>query len=142
MIETLVRHPLRIHHVAFAESGDAVALQAFTTLLGLEVAHSEDAPGFVERMLPIGECSLQSLAATGHGIIERFVDRRGPGLHHIAFEVEDLGAELARLRAAGAELIDDAPRPGGMGTMIAFVHPRTFGGILVELVESAPAAAG
>ena len=141
MLKALVRRPIRIHHVAFAESGDSIALQAFTSLLGLEVAHAEQAPGFVERILPVGECSVQSLTASGDGIVERFVSRRGPGLHHIAFEVDDLAAELGRLRTAGAELIDEAPRPGGMGTRIAFLHPRTFGGILVELVESVPATA-
>ena len=140
MLEALVRRPIRIHHIAFAESGDAVALQAFTSLLGLEVTHTEQAPGFVERMIPVGECSLQSLSADGDGVVERFVSRRGPGLHHVAFEVDDLGAELERLRAAGAELIDETPRPGGTGTMIAFLHPRTFGGILVELVEAASPA--
>ena len=67
------------------------------------------------------------------------MDTRGPGLHHLAFEVEDLDAALADLAAAGVHLIDSTPRAGGGGTRIAFVHPSAFGGVLVELVED-PAA--
>lgn len=131
----MVTPPIRIHHIAFAESEAAVGLSAFTALLGLSVEHSEQAEGFVERMLPVGNCSVQALTATGDGIVQKFITRRGAGLHHIAFEVGDIAAELSRLASAGAELIDETPRLGGMGTRIAFVHPRTFGGVLVELVE-------
>jgi methylmalonyl-CoA epimerase len=67
--------------------------------------------------------------------VGRFVAKRGPGLHHIAFQVDDLGAELARLRAEGAELIDETPRRGLFGLQVAFVHPEATGGVLAELVS-------
>ena len=126
----------RLHHVAFAEGPDTSALHAFTTLLGLPIAHTEVAAGFVERMLPLGgTCWLQALEASGPGVVAKFLSRRGPGLHHIALEVEDVATEVERLRWRGAELIDDEPRRGGNGSLIAFLHPRSFGGVLVELIQ-------
>jgi len=93
-------------------------------------------------MLPVGDAYLQLLEAMGPGVIERFLDRRGPGLHHVAFEVSDLGQAMADLRGRGARMIDEVPRPGGMGTRIAFVRPASRQGLLVELVEPAPAQPG
>jgi methylmalonyl-CoA epimerase len=72
-------------------------------------------------------------------VIERFVGRRGPGLHHAAFEVSDIDEAVADLRSRGVRMVDETPRPGGMGTRIAFVHPAACPGLLLELVES-PAA--
>lgn len=128
----------RIHHVAFAHPGGSPILDAASDLLGLECAHAESAADFVERMLPTGEGFLQLLEATGDGdagVVSRFVDKRGPGLHHIAFEVDDVDAAVRELKAKGVKMVDETPRPGGMGTRIAFVHPSAFGGLLVELVE-------
>jgi methylmalonyl-CoA epimerase len=101
--------------------------------------HEEAAAGFIERMIPAGEAYLQLLEATGPGVIERFLDRRGPGLHHVAFEVSDIDEAVADLRSRGVRMVDETPRPGGMGTRIAFVHPAACPGLLLELVES-PAA--
>lgn len=123
-----------LHHVAFAHDGDAVP-GVLGDLLGLSCAHAESAAGFTERMLPVGESYLQLLEATGPGVIERFLDRRGPGLHHVAFEVSDLDCAVADLGGRGVRLIDEAARPGGMGTRIAFIHPAACGGLLIELVE-------
>jgi methylmalonyl-CoA/ethylmalonyl-CoA epimerase len=78
---------------------------------------------------------VQTLEATGEGVVQRFLDRRGPGLHHVAFEVDRIDAAVESLRARGVRLVDEEPRAGGMGTRIAFVHPSAFGGMLVELVE-------
>ena len=103
----------------------------------MPACHQEDGPGFTERMIPIGDGFVQTLEATAPGLIDRFVGKRGAALHHVAFEVDDLEEYLRWLRGKGVHLIDEHPRPGGMGTMIAFVHPREFGGLLVELVESA-----
>ena len=127
--------PLRIHHVAFAHPKTSKPHDRFEQLLGMPVCHSEDGPGFVERMIPVGDSYVQTLEATGPGVAEKFVEKRGPALHHIAFEVEDLDRHLRRLRERGVRLIDEEPRPGGMGTMIAFIHPEEFHGLLVELVE-------
>jgi methylmalonyl-CoA/ethylmalonyl-CoA epimerase len=112
----------------------------------LPCADEEAAAGFVERMLPAGDAYLQLLQATGPGVVERFVGRRGPGLHHVAFEVSDLGDAVSDLRARGVRMVDEVPRPGGMGTRIAFIHPTALDGLLIELVESSssprPAAPG
>ena len=123
----------RLHHVAFAHQGEDTAGR-LADLLGLSCAAEERADGFVERMLPAGESFLQLLEATGPGVVGRFLERRGPGLHHVAFEVSDLDEAVADLLGRGVRMVDDTPRPGGMGTRIAFVHPAAAGGLLVELV--------
>ncbi|MGH3762973.1 VOC family protein [Actinophytocola sp.] len=127
----------RIHHVAFAHAAGQGPHGRLAELLGLRVAHTERAPGMVERMVPAGDCYLQLLEADGPGVVEKFVDRRGAALHHVAFEVDGLATLLTRLRDAGVRLVDEVPRQGGMGTEIAFVHPTAFDGLLVELVEAA-----
>ena len=124
-----------LHHVAFAHGAGSGTLTAFERLLGLTAAHEEYGPGFTERMLPVGDCFVQLLEATGEGVVDRFVARNGPGLHHVAFEVAGIDAAVAELRDAGARLVDEVPRAGGTGTRIAFVHPSSFDGLLVELVE-------
>lgn len=133
---------LRVHHVAFAHREGEQPHAALERLLGLRVTHSEDAGDFTERMIPAGDCYVQLLEATGPGVVQRFLDRRGPALHHIAFAVADLDAALAELREAGARLVDEHARPGGMGTRIAFLHPSEVGGLLVELVEEPDAHDG
>lgn len=125
---------IRLHHVAFAHRGAGVSA-VLADLLGLSCAHEEAAAGFTERMIPAGEAYLQLLEATGPGVIERFLDRHGPGLHHAAFEVSDIDEAVADLRARGVRMVDETPRPGGMGTRIAFVHPAACPGLLLELVE-------
>jgi methylmalonyl-CoA/ethylmalonyl-CoA epimerase len=130
-----------LHHVAFAHGKDGTA-GVLTALLGLPCAHTEHAAGFTERMLPAGQAYLQLLEADGPGVIERFVRRRGPGLHHVAFGVSDVGAAVTDLRARGVRMVDQTPRPGGMGTKIAFIHPAACSGLLIELVEPPPASAG
>jgi methylmalonyl-CoA/ethylmalonyl-CoA epimerase len=130
-----------LHHVAFTEHSTEVT-GALQRLFGLTVAHTEPAAGFTERMLPAGParpCFLQALQPTGPGVVQQSVDRRGTGLHHIALQVDDVAAALTELAAAGAQLIDAKPRPGGMGTLIGFVHPRSVGGVLVELVQEGTA---
>ena len=126
----------RLHHVAFAHGSESGSLAALGRVLGLGVDHVEEGEGFVERMLPLGEgVHLQTLEATGEGVVARFLERRGPALHHIAVEVDDIDGMLAELRAQGVRLVDEVPRPGGKGTRIAFIHPAEFGGLLVELVS-------
>jgi methylmalonyl-CoA/ethylmalonyl-CoA epimerase len=130
-----------LHHVAFAHHGSD-APRLLGELLGLACEHEEAAGDFVERMLPTGNGYVQLLEATGPGVVERFLGRRGPGLHHVAFEVSDLSEAVSDLRARGVRLVDEAPRPGGMGTQVAFVHPEAFPGLLIELVESPQARPG
>ena len=134
-------HITTLHHVAIAHGSDPVCEDALTSLLGLP-GHIEDGPGFIERMYGVGESYVQTLEENGEGVVRSFLDRRGPGLHHVAFGVNAIDAALDDLRARGVRLIDDTARPGGMGTRIAFVHPSAMGGVLVELVEEHAAAGG
>ena len=127
-----------VHHVAFAHAGDGPE-GPLRDALHLGRFHEESAPGFVERMFPVGESFIQTLQADGDGVVQRFLDRRGPGLHHVALEVDAIDAAVADLLEQGVRLVDESPRPGGMGTRVAFVHPSAFGGMLVELVERSEA---
>jgi methylmalonyl-CoA/ethylmalonyl-CoA epimerase len=129
-----------LHHVAVAHGDDPTCERAFTDLLG-EAIHTEDGPGFLERMYPAGDAYLQTLEASGEGVVQRFLDKRGPGLHHVAFAVDAIDEALEDLDARGVPLIDRTARAGGMGTRIAFLHPSATGGILVELVEDEEAGA-
>ena len=131
---------LSLHHVAIAHGEDPTCGEFFASLLGAP-EHTERGPGFIEEMYPAGEAFVQTLEADGDGLVQRFLDRRGPGLHHVAFRVDTIDAALRDLQARGVPLIDEAPRPGGMGTRIAFLHPAAAGGVLVELVEH-PGAGG
>jgi methylmalonyl-CoA/ethylmalonyl-CoA epimerase len=124
-----------LHHVAIAHGDDAVCEDALTSMIGPS-GHTEEGPGFLERMYEVGSSYVQTLEATGEGVVQRSLDRRGPGLHHLAFEVDAIDAALDDLAERDVPLIDRGPRQGGMGTRIAFLHPSAFGGVLVELVET------
>lgn len=123
-----------LHHVAVAGGEDRTGEALFASLLG-EPFHTEEADGFTERMYDAGGPFLQTLEAGDDGVVRKFLDKRGPGLHHVAFVVDRLDDALADLDARGVALIDRSPRPGGMGTRVAFLHPSAAGGVLVELVE-------
>jgi methylmalonyl-CoA/ethylmalonyl-CoA epimerase len=128
----------KIEHVAVAVSDMDAAIAHYRDVWGLEVEHREhvEDQGVEEAMLSLGESYLQLLAPMGADTtVARFLDKRGEGLHHIAYEVDDLEAALGELKAEGVELIDEAPRPGGRGHMVAFVHPRDNHGLLVELIQ-------
>lgn len=127
-----------LHHVAFAHAPGSGPEDALCQVLDV-TPHEESAPGFVERMFPVGDAYVQTLEASGDGVIQRFLDTRGPGLHHVAFQVDGIDAALEAFRTQGIRLVDEEAREGGMGARIAFVHPSAFGGMLVELVEPAPA---
>jgi methylmalonyl-CoA/ethylmalonyl-CoA epimerase len=88
-------------------------------------------------MLPIGDTHIQLLQPTDdESTVAKFIEKRGQGLHHIAIRVDDIEATLAHLKREGAELLDEEPRIGGGGHRVAFVHPKTTNGILIELVEA------
>jgi methylmalonyl-CoA/ethylmalonyl-CoA epimerase len=128
----------KIEHVALAVSDMDAALAHYRDVWGLEVEHRErvEDQGIEEAMLRVGESYLQLLAPTGPDTtVGRFLDRRGEGLHHVAYEVDDLEITLEELKAKGIPLIDEAPRKGGRGHMVAFVHPSGNHGLLVELIE-------
>jgi len=128
----------KIEHVALAVADLDAAVEHYATTWGLTVEHRErvEDQGVEEAMLPLGESYLQLLGATGPDTtVGKFLAKRGEGLHHIAYEVDDLEAALAKLKADGVPLIDEAPRRGGRGHMVAFVHPRGNHGLLVELIQ-------
>ena len=129
---------VKINHIGLATESIEEALRVFGNGLGLEVSGSEDVPGDMTRLTfaPLGESRLEFLEPLGQeGPVQKFLEKRGPGIHHICLEVEDLPGILERLRGQGVELIDQEPRPGAHGTMVAFVHPKAANGVLVELVE-------
>jgi methylmalonyl-CoA/ethylmalonyl-CoA epimerase len=129
---------MHVDHIAIAVHSLDEQLEAFRSVWGLEATSIEthDSDAVREAMLPIGDTCLQLLEATNNeSTVARFVERRGEGLHHIAIAVDDLNAELDRLRAAGARLVDEQPRPGGGDSLAAFVHPQSSAGVLVELVQ-------
>lgn len=128
----------KIEHVALAVADLDAAVAHYSKVWGLEVAHRErvEDQGVEEAMLPLGDSYLQLLGATGPDTtVGKFLARKGEGLHHIAYEVDDLEAALAALKAQGVPLIDEAPRKGGRGHMVAFVHPKGNHGLLVELIQ-------
>lgn len=127
-----------IDHIAIAVSSMDEALGTFERLYGITADHQEDIASdkVAEAMLPIGNTHLQLLQPTDpESTVARFIEKRGQGLHHIAIRVDDIEATLAHLKRQGAELLDEQPRIGGGGHRVAFVHPKTTNGILIELVE-------
>jgi len=114
------------------------ALRIFGDGLGLEVSGGEDVPGDMTRVVfaPVGESRLEFLEPLeGEGPVQKFLEKRGPGIHHICLEVEDLPGLLDRLKSRGIDLVDQKPRPGAHGTIVAFIHPKAANGVLIELVE-------
>ena len=136
---------MKIDHIGIATRGIQDAAKFYRDVLGLEV--SEDGAETEEvaeqkvrvAMLPIGESRIELIEATSEDSpISRFLEKRGPGIHHIAVRVDDIRAALADLRAKGVRLIDEEPRQGAGGCLVAFVHPSSTGGVLLELVQRVP----
>jgi methylmalonyl-CoA/ethylmalonyl-CoA epimerase len=127
----------KIDHVAVCVPDVEAALATYRSVFGLEasVREASDALATEAALLPIGDSNLELVSPRGKGTLSAFLEKRGPGLHHIALEVEGLDAALAFLKAAGVPLIDETPRVGARGHRIAFLHPKATGGVLVELVE-------
>jgi methylmalonyl-CoA/ethylmalonyl-CoA epimerase len=126
----------RVSHIGIAVEALDESLPFFRDVLGLNEVALEDADGASIVGLSAGEPLVELLEADDPSSpIARFVAKRGPGIHHICFAVDDLDAMLDRCRVAGIELIDDEPRVGAEGKRIAFLHPRSTGGVLVELSD-------
>jgi methylmalonyl-CoA/ethylmalonyl-CoA epimerase len=126
-----------IHHLGLAVDDLDQAISSYERLFGAELEEraTQGEQGVEAASLRVGPSHVELLAALGPDTpVGRFLARRGPGMHHVAYEVEDLTGELARLQDAGAELIDAAPRPGLFGMQVAFVHPDSAHGVLSELV--------
>jgi methylmalonyl-CoA/ethylmalonyl-CoA epimerase len=132
---------MKVDHIGVATPSIEEALKFWRDALGLEVKHTEtvEEQGVHVAMLPAGEPRVELLEPTGPASpVAKFLEKRGPGIHHVAVRVSDIRAALARLKREGARLIDEEPRVGAGGCLVAFVHPSASGGVLLELVEHTP----
>ncbi len=129
---------LNIHHTAMAVEDLESSIESFRSQYGVEPLYREriESQGVEEAMFPLGGSHVQLLQPLdGDTPVGRFLKRHGEGLHHIAFQVADIETALTHLESQGARLIDKKPRLGGGGHRIAFIHPQSFAGALIELVE-------
>ena len=127
-----------IHHVGVAVADLDAAVETYERLFGGRVEHRSrvDDQGVEAASVRVGESRVELLGALGEDTpVGRFLAKRGPGMHHVAYEVDDIRAAIGELEAAGAELIDAAPRRGMFGLEVAFVHPDSVHGVLTEVVS-------
>lgn len=132
----------RIDHIGVAVTDIDAALALYEQSYEMTLVHREVVAeqGVEAVLLDVGENHVELLAPLGPDTpVGRFLDKRGPGIHHVAYQVDDIDAELERLSAAGIELLDRTPRTGIRGSRVAFCHPRSTGGVLTEIVQPAEA---
>jgi len=130
----------RIDHIGVAVEDLDQALQLYETRLRMPLQHREtiQEQGVEAVLVGVGESHVELLRPLGpETAVGRFLERSGPGLHHVAYGTEDIDSALAAVREAGLRLIDEKPRTGITNSRVAFVHPRSTGGVLTELVEAA-----
>ena len=130
---------MKINHLGIATKSIDEALKFWGDALGLENVHTEivEDQKVKVTMLPVGESRVELLEPTSEDSpISKFLEKRGGGIHHIAVEVDDIEASLAQLKSRGMRLIDETPRIGAEGCLVAFVHPAASGGVLLELVQT------
>jgi methylmalonyl-CoA epimerase len=128
---------LEVHHIGIAVDDLDAAIERYIALFGAVLAHRErvEDQGVEAASLHVGPSRIELLASLGPETpVGKFLAKRGPGMHHVAFEVADVAAELRRLKADGVELIDEEPRRGLFGLQVAFVHPESTGGVLAEFI--------
>ena len=129
-----------LDHVGIAVHSLDESLPVFESITGGKGHGRErvEQQGVEVVFLGSGDGRLELLAPTrDDSAVAKFLARRGPGMHHLCYRVDDIVAELERYRAAGAQLIDEAPRPGAAGHLVAFIHPKSTGGVLIELLQAA-----
>ena len=130
--------PTDIDHVGIAVRDLQAAVEHYRRTLGVEPVHREtiENDGVEEALFKVGTSYVQLLAPTGPETpVGRFLERKGEGVHHVGYRVDDVAAMIEHLKAEGVPMVDDAPRPGSRGTTVAFAHPKGFAGVLVELVQ-------
>ena len=130
--------PRGIHHLGVAVADLDEAVDTYRRLFGAELEHRETVPdqGVEAASLRIGDGRVELLASLGEETpVGKFLAKRGPGMHHVAYEVDDVGAAIGHLAAEGAELIDDRPKRGLFGLEVAFIHPDSVHGVLAEVVS-------
>jgi methylmalonyl-CoA epimerase len=134
----------RIDHIGVAVADLDAAIELHTTVYGMELAHREtvEEQGVEAVLLDVGDGHVELLAPLGDDTpVGRFLAKRGPGLHHVAYHVDDIDASLRALRDAGVRMIDQSARTGIRGSRVAFLHPSATGGVLTELVQPVAVAA-
>jgi methylmalonyl-CoA/ethylmalonyl-CoA epimerase len=130
--------PDRIDHLGLAVESLEEASRLYRDVLGLACGRTEEVPDQQVRVVlfQVGQVRIELLEPTAaDSPIAKFLEKRGPGLHHVAYRVADLPATLAALKSAGVQLIDDVPRAGAHGMQIAFAHPKSTGGVLMEFCQ-------
>ena len=130
---------MKIDHIGIATRGIDEAARFWLSALGVSAIETEEVADQKARvaMLPIGESRIELLEATSEDSpISKFIEKRGPGIHHLAVNVDNIQTALAQLKQNGARLIDTEPRRGAGGCLVAFVHPSSTGGVLLELVQN------
>ena len=131
---------MKVDHIGIAVRSVDSALRVYRSI-GLDAAITETVPseGVKVAFVPLGESHLELLESlTPDGVIAKFLEKRGEGLHHVALAVDDIVAAMDRARSAGLAVIDERPRQGARGRKVAFVHPKSTGGVLLEFVENPP----
>jgi methylmalonyl-CoA/ethylmalonyl-CoA epimerase len=131
--------PDRIHHIGVAVADLDESIRLYRNALGAELVHraASETEGLEAALLSVGDSEIELMAALrADSPVGKFMAKRGPGLHHVAYGVADIDAALVAARETGLELIDAEPRIGLHGRRIAFVHPRSMGGVLTEFVET------
>jgi methylmalonyl-CoA epimerase len=129
---------MKIDHLGIAVRSIADSLQFYQRALGLEPAGGEEVPdqGVTVALLTVGDSRIELLEPVGQDTpVGRFIEKRGEGLHHICYEVDDLEAKLQEVRSLGLRVLDGYPRRGAEGKLVAFLHPSSANGVLVELVQ-------
>lgn len=136
---------LRINHLGIAASGLDEAMARMAKLFDMAPEHTEEVPEQKVKtaFFPVGESTLEYLESTdAEGPVGKFLAKRGPGIHHVCFEVDDIDAAVAGLLAKGVRMIDQAPRNGAHGCRVAFIHPAETGGVLMELSQGSGTTPG
>jgi len=128
--------PTKIDHIGIAVSDLESAKAFYEDSLGLSVDHEETLGDMKIAFVPVGEVNIELIQSTSEdGVIAKFIGKRGEGIHHIAYEVDDVETVLERLKQSGVKLVDEKPRKGAHGKKVAFLHPKSSNGVLTEVVS-------
>lgn len=126
----------KIAHIGVAVKNLEEVEKFYQEMLSLKITHREEAPGLKVSFMPVGDTAVEFLqSATPDGVIAKYIEKKGEGIHHLAYQVENIDEALAELKAKGVSLIDEKPRRGAHNSRIAFINPKNTFGVLVELVE-------
>jgi methylmalonyl-CoA epimerase len=127
--------PKKINHIGVAVKDLDAAKRFYVEALGLKVEHEEILGDMKIAFVPVGEVNIELIQPiTEESVMGRFIAKRGEGIHHIAYQVDDVGAVLQALKSQGVKLVDEIPRKGAHGTEVGFLHPKSSFGVLTEVV--------